>query len=142
MQIWGPFLTFMAAPLTSLTYAGKQRPDHRPASRAKTRDAAQALKGLNLFIPRSRLPELQDEEFYVEDLKGLSVFENNQKIGFVKSVRDHGAGDLVEIEFLNKKTDYFSFTLANFPEIDLGNKRLTFNRPAEIISQDEQGQVH
>lgn len=107
------------------------------------RDAAEALKGLNLFIPRDRLPEPEEEdEFYYADLIGLSVHEDGSEIGKVKTLRDHGAGDLLEIEFLNGKTDYFAFTKANFPEISLSDGRLSFVRPSEVISQDEDGQVH
>ena len=89
------------------------------------------------------MPEPEEEdEFYVEDLIGLNVLENGESIGIIKSVRDHGAGDLVEIEFSNGKTDYFAFSLANFPEVDLKAGHVTFVRPNEVISQDESGKVH
>ena len=108
-----------------------------------TRDEAEALKGLNLFIPRNRLPDLQEEdEFYYADLIGLHVWENGENIGTIKSVRDHGAGDLVEIEFAKAKTDYFAFTIANFPEVHVADGWVRFVRPSEIISQDEDGKVH
>ena len=110
---------------------------------ANTRDAAEALKGLNLYIPRSRLPEPAEEgEFYYTDLIGLQVVEGGQPIGTIKSLRDHGAGDLVEIEFTNTKTDTFAFSLENFPDVQVAAGFVTFVRPGEVVSQDEDGKVH
>lgn len=107
------------------------------------RDAAEALRGLNFFISRDRLPEPEDEdEFYYEDLIGLAVKEDDKTIGIIKSVRDHGAGDLVEIEFQNGKTDYFAFSKANFPSVRVKEGHVTFVRPSEVVSQDEEGKVH
>ena len=140
----GPFYTIGGDRIQSLRLRGKTK-DQLIArlEGANNRDAAEALKGLNLFIPRSHLPEPEDaDEFYVEDLKGLKVLENGQLIGIIKSVRDHGAGDLVEIEFHNGKTDFFAFTLANFPTVNVKDKQVAFVRPSEIISQDEEGKVH
>lgn len=112
-------------------------------SGAKYRDEAEALRGLNLYIPREKLPALEEEdEFYYEDLVGLKVMEDGKEIGIVKALRDHGAGDLIEILNTENKVELFSFSLENFPEISLDQGHLTFVRPTEILSQDEDGQVH
>jgi len=139
-----PFTDVSGNDLGSLQIRGQSK-DQLIVRMAGTnnRDAAEALKGLNLFIPRDRLPEPEDEdEFYYEDLIGLNVEEDGKTIGTIKSVRDHGAGDLVEIEFLNGKTDYFAFSKANFPAIRIKQGHVTFVRPSEVVSQDEKGKVH
>ena len=37
------------------------------------RDAAEALRGLRLYVPRERLPATEEDEFYHEDLVGLAA---------------------------------------------------------------------
>lgn len=66
------------------------------------RDAAEALKGVQLFVPRSALPELPagEEEYYLADLIGLAVrwVDGPQAEGRIVAVHNFGAGDLIEIE--------------------------------------------
>lgn len=140
----GPFVNISGAAIGAVDIRGKSKEQFiARVDGANTRDAAEALKGLNFFVPRDRLPEPEEEdEFYYEDLKNLRVLEDGTDIGHIKSVRDHGAGDLVEIEFPNGKTDYFAFSKANFPEVKVAAGHVTFVRPAETISQDEDGKVH
>lgn len=66
------------------------------------RNAAEALKGVRLFVARSALPELKTEEdaFYLADLIGLKVrwMDGDRPEGRVTAMHNFGAGDLVEIE--------------------------------------------
>lgn len=65
------------------------------------RDAAEALKGLRLYVPRSALPVLPAEadEYYLADLIGLAVrwVDGPEAEGKVIAVHNFGAGDLVEV---------------------------------------------
>jgi 16S rRNA processing protein RimM len=65
------------------------------------RDAAEALKGLRLYVPRSALPVLPAEadEYYLADLIGLAVrwVDGPEAEGKVVAVHNFGAGDLVEV---------------------------------------------
>ncbi|MEB0135112.1 ribosome maturation factor RimM [Actimicrobium sp. CCC2.4] len=63
------------------------------------RDAAEALKGTSVQIPRSRFPVLPDGEFYWVDLIGLAV-ENLQgeSIGVVHDMMDNGAHPILRVE--------------------------------------------
>jgi 16S rRNA processing protein RimM len=63
------------------------------------RDAAEALKGTSVQIPRSHFPPLPDGEFYWVDLIGLSV-ENLQgeRIGVVHDMMDNGAHPILRVE--------------------------------------------
>lgn len=72
------------------------------------RTAAETLKH-TLYIPRDSLPELEDDgEYYIEDLIGLDVLdENAQNIGIIVSVQNFGAGDLLEIRPTSSGTTYF-----------------------------------
>lgn len=62
------------------------------------RDAAEALKGAAVQIPRSHFPALSDDEFYWVDLIG-SVVENLQgeRLGFVHDMMDNGAHPILRV---------------------------------------------
>ncbi|MEC5216661.1 16S rRNA processing protein RimM [Actimicrobium sp. GrIS 1.19] len=63
------------------------------------RDAAEALKGTSVQIPRSHFPALPDGEFYWVDLIGLEV-ENlqGQCIGTVHDMMDNGAHPILRVQ--------------------------------------------
>ncbi|MFN3287833.1 MAG: ribosome maturation factor RimM [Sphingomonadaceae bacterium] len=63
-----------------------------------TREAAEALRGAELAVPRSALPPPGPGEVYVADLVGLPALADGRAIGRVVAVENYGAGDLVEIE--------------------------------------------
>ena len=63
------------------------------------RNAAEALRGQLLTIPRSALPELEEGEYYHADLIGLPCeTAEGAVLGSVVAVENFGAGDIVEIE--------------------------------------------
>jgi len=65
----------------------------------QTRDEAEALKGLKLYIARDNLPELEEEDsFYHDDITGLSVRDAaGNFFGVVTAIYNFGAGDLLEV---------------------------------------------
>lgn len=93
------------------------------------RNEAAALVGLELYVSRDALPELSEEDFYMNDLLNLNVLdERDNIIGVVKNIHNFGGGDLLEIEFkLDKKVKSYSFTKENFPEVDIKNKTIKIN---------------
>ena len=63
------------------------------------RNAAEALRGTELTVPRSSLPPLAEGEYYHADLLGLPVEdEAGELVGMVVAIDDFGAGDVIEIE--------------------------------------------
>ena len=62
------------------------------------RNAAEALKGIDLYVARERLPPVAEEEFYHADLIGLAAMDRDGKrVGEIVAVQNYGAGDLLEI---------------------------------------------
>lgn len=62
------------------------------------RNAAEALRGTELTVPRSSLPPLADGEYYHVDLIGLTVLtDDGAPVGTVVAVENFGAGDILEI---------------------------------------------
>lgn len=97
------------------------------------RDAAEALRGTSLFVPRDRLPSLPDDEYYHADLVGLSAFDTGgELLGKVSAIYNHGAGDIVEITTVrHKSTLLLPFTLAIVPNVDLAAGRIVVDLPEE-----------
>lgn len=62
------------------------------------RNAAEALRGTELFIVRDALPDLSADEYYQADLIGFDVVRNGQKIGVVDCFQNYGAGDIIETD--------------------------------------------
>lgn len=98
------------------------------AREIRTREEAEALAGARLFVARAALPAVEDEdEFYHEDLIGLSVFdESGAPQGRVAAVHNFGAGDILELKDRpgGAKSALIPFTRAAVPEIDLAAGRL------------------
>jgi 16S rRNA processing protein RimM len=68
------------------------------------RNAAEALRGTELTVPRSALPPLEEGEYYHADLIGLpAVSDAGDELGRVVLVENFGAGDVLEIERPNGK---------------------------------------
>ncbi|MCH4150849.1 MAG: ribosome maturation factor RimM [Sphingobium sp.] len=63
------------------------------------RNAAEALRGTALTVPRSALPPLADGEYYHHDLIDLPcVSDAGDELGHVVAIENFGAGDILEIE--------------------------------------------
>jgi 16S rRNA processing protein RimM len=107
------------------------------------RNAAEALKGLRLYVPRTALPEPQEEEFYHADLIGLAVERaDGSPLGHVNAVLDHGAGTSLEIVAEGGRPLIVPFTRAAVPVVDLAAGRLVIEPPAEVearAGEEEQG---
>ena len=96
-----------------------------------TKEQADALKGVSLFVDRSQLPNLPDEEYYHSDLIGLEARDTGGAlIGTVSAVHNHGAGDLLEITGVGRKQPLLlPFTLAVVPTVDLSAGRIVIDLP-------------
>ena len=89
------------AGVRTLTLAALRDAPTGPVARfaeVTTRDAAEALRGTLLTVPRTALPRAAPGEFYVADLIGLSATADGAHVGVVVAVENYGAGDLIEIE--------------------------------------------
>ncbi|KGM47154.1 ribosome maturation factor RimM [Pseudooceanicola atlanticus] len=100
-----------------------------------TKEEADALKGLQLYAPRDRLPATEDDEYYHADLIGLTVYDTGgTELGIVRSVMDHGAGDLLEIHGPALKTTVLlPFTKACVPTVDLASGRIVADPPEGLF---------
>jgi 16S rRNA processing protein RimM len=106
-----------------------------------TREAAQALTGIGIFARRDQLPPPAADEFYYDDLIGLTaVTTAGAPLGRVAGLRNFGAGDILEIApAVGGETLLLPFTKAVATEIDFVGERIVINPPLEIDGEDEDG---
>jgi 16S rRNA processing protein RimM len=90
------------------------------------RSAAETLKGLTLRVPRQRLPDLEDDEYYYADLIGLAVFsQQGALIGEVVAIDNFGAGDILQIRAAaNGGILLIPFNQTMVPQIDISGRRI------------------
>lgn len=91
------------------------------------RNAAEALKGLDLYIERSSLDDenLDEGEYFHADLEGLEAWDSDGQFwGEVSGVFDFGGGDLLELREDGRKPVVIPFTLAAVPKVDLEAGRI------------------
>jgi 16S rRNA processing protein RimM len=113
----------------------------------ETRDEAAALKGTELFVDRSKLPEPQEDEFYHVDLIGLQVEAvSGEVIGTVKAVHDFGSGDLLEVMVeedgkSSQATVFVPFTKDVAVEVQLKQGKILVDPPQGLLggSDDKEG---
>lgn len=102
------------------------------------RNAAERLNGLELYVPRDRLPETADDEYYHADLIGLAAeTADGAQLGRVLAIHNFGAGDIIEIAPPSGSTLMLPFTNAVVPTVDLAGGRVIIELPAEIEGDDE-----
>jgi 16S rRNA processing protein RimM len=147
---------FTEDPAALLRYGSLKRADGSPAltltggrvtkdaviARARevaTREEAQALRGLRLYIDRGILPEPEEDEYYLADLVGLAVRSPAGKpMGIVRSVQNFGAGDLLEIAPADGAPTWWApFTREVVPDIRLAEGHITVDRPPETEAKEE-----
>ncbi len=96
------------------------------------RNAAEALRGADLYVARSALPPTEDEdEYYHSDLIGLdAVSPDGAAIGTVLAVHNFGAGDLLEIRFEHEREPVLiPFENTYVPRVNLAARQVTIVRP-------------
>ncbi|MBY6242348.1 ribosome maturation factor RimM [Methylosinus sp. Sm6] len=95
------------------------------------RSAAEALTGVELYVPREALPTPDEDEFYLADLEGLRAETRaGATLGVVIGVRNFGAGDILEIAPPEGgETLLLPFTKAVIPVVDIAGGRVVAEPP-------------
>ncbi|MGL3105497.1 ribosome maturation factor RimM [Bradyrhizobium sp. BR 1432] len=103
-----------------------------------TRDEAERLNGIELYVPRDKLPATDEGEYYHTDLIGLAaVTTDGEPLGRVVAIQNFGAGDIIEIAPPKGPTLLLPFSNAVVPEVDLAGGRVVIALPQEIEGEDE-----
>ena len=87
-------------------------------------------KGELLFVDEDVIRNsLEEDEFLIDELVGLNVFDNEsgKKLGFVIGVSNNGASDLISVKTNSKKVCLIPFVKAIVPVVDLKAKKILIN---------------
>jgi len=82
--------------------------------------------GKHLYILNDTLPKLKKKQFYFNDLEKMSACVNDNVVGYVKKVNNHGAGDYLEIK-KNKDELLVPFNKDHILKVDLEKKLIYLN---------------
>ena len=89
-------------------------------------EKAKSYTGKLLLIDTYELPKLQKNQFYFHDLTKLNVYVDEKIVGVVNEVRNHGAGDYLEIN--NEKNELLvPLIKTHVLEINLKKKKILLN---------------
>jgi 16S rRNA processing protein RimM len=135
---YGPLMSKDGARQFEVTHA-REAKDHLVATikGVATREDAERLNGIELYIARDKLPATDDDEYYHADLIGLAaVNAANEPIGRVLAIHNFGAGDIIEIAPPHGPTLLLPFTNAVVPTVDLKGGRVVIELP-QIIEGDD-----
>jgi 16S rRNA processing protein RimM len=102
-----------------------------------SRDDAERLNGIELYIAREKLPATDDDEYYHADLVGLAaVTATGEPLGEVIAIHNFGAGDIIEIAPPAGTSIMLPFSNAVVPTVDLASGRVVIELPEDIDGDD------
>jgi 16S rRNA processing protein RimM len=104
------------------------------------RNGVEALKGLGLYVDRSRLPAAAADEFYRADLVGLRAIDSKgQTLGTIIAVDNYGAGDILELRVDGcSETELIPFATAYVPSVDVAAGTITIVLPVSVEAKEEE----
>ena len=105
------------------------------AREVTTRDQADALRGIHLYIDRQSLPETADDELYHADLIGMAVATDaGQHLGEIIGIHDFGAGEIVEIRPATGSSFMLPFAKDYVAKIDSGLRQVVVAPPEGMVA--------
>ena len=136
---YGPLMTKDGARQFEVTHA-REAKDHLVATLkgVATREDAERLNGIELYIAREKLPATDEDEYYHADLIGLAaVTTADEPLGRVIAIHNFGAGDIIEIAPPQSgATMLLPFTNAVVPR-SIWRRRVVIELPQEIEGDDD-----
>jgi 16S rRNA processing protein RimM len=140
VKSYGPLSTKDGSRQFELTHVREAR-DHLVATLngIATRNDAERLNGIELYVAREKLPATEDDEYYHADLIGLAaVTTADEPLGRIVAIHNFGAGDIIEIAPPQGSTLLLPFTSAVVPTVDLAGGRVVIESPREIEGEDSE----
>ena len=103
------------------------------------RAGAQRLRNTDLYVPRERLPQAAEGEYYHADLIGLAVEDvEGVALGTIIGVHNFGAGDLLEVQPVGGgETVMVPFTADAVPVVDIASAKVVMQPPEGIFAAEK-----
>jgi 16S rRNA processing protein RimM len=97
------------------------------------RNAAELMKGVELFAPESAFPEPGEGEYYHSQLIGLEVRDGQgTRIGMLETINNFGAGDIMEITTDSGESEMLPFDDDWLLEVNIEGGYVVVDRPEYI----------
>ena len=82
-------------------------------------------KGKNLYVTRENAVKLKRDEYFIADLIGLEVYdENDQHLGMLTNVIETGANDVYEVKFEDGREVLFPAIKQCILDVDMENRKM------------------
>lgn len=92
-------------------------------------------KGCLIFVSDEVAREhLEDDEFLIDELVGLNVYDGETRVGAIVGVSNNGASDLLSVKTLSKKVCLVPFVKAIVLSVDIKAKRIQINNIEGLLS--------
>ena len=100
-----------------------------------TREDAERLNGIELYVSREKLPTTEEDEYYHADLIGLAaVTTANEPLGRVIAIHNFGAGDLIEVRAdAGGNTELVPFDTTHVPAVDISSGKIVVDPPQGLF---------
>ncbi|MBR6127492.1 16S rRNA processing protein RimM [bacterium] len=88
-----------------------------------------------IFVKEETAREhLEEDEFLIDELVGLDVYDGDKKVGAVVGVSNNGASDLLSVKTLNKNISLVPFVKALVLSVDIKGRRIQINNIEGLLS--------
>ncbi len=103
-----------------------------------TREAAEALRGVEFYVSRDALPQTEEDEFYHSDLIGLRAeLADGKPYGTIRALHEFGAGDMIEILLEGGGVSVLPFTRVIVPTVDIAAGKVIVEPPVETDARED-----
>jgi len=94
-----------------------------------------AYKGAVVFVDESTAREfLEEDEFLIDELVGMNVYDGDKRVGSVVGVSNNGASDLLSVKTLSKNICLVPFVKAIVLSVDMKTKHIKINNIEGLLS--------
>lgn len=92
-------------------------------------------KGCLIFVEDATAREhLEEDEFLIDELVGLNVYDGENRVGSVVGVSNNGASDLLSVKTNSKNVCLVPFVKAIVLSVDIKSKRIQINNIEGLLS--------
>ena len=92
-------------------------------------------KGAVVFVDESAAREfLEEDEFLIDELVGMNVYDGDKRVGSVVGVSNNGASDLLSVKTMSKNICLVPFVKAIVTSVDMKTKKIQINNIEGLLS--------
>ena len=91
-------------------------------------------KGKLVFVEENTAREfLEEDEFLIDELVGLDVYDGDKKVGAVVGVSNNGASDLLSVKTISKKISLVPFVKAIVLSVNIKERKIQINNMEGLL---------